>query len=157
MCVCVCVCVCIHARAQLLNRVQLFATLWTVTCQAFCLWEFPGKNTWVSCHFLLQGISLTQGSNQHLLHWQADSLPLILYHWILNPLQRGTEVDKQMILSQSLRCMIQGRRLWNSPETAITLRGNQVNYASLYWLCLLPQITPFIPSLPLFESTSQIN
>ena len=25
---------------------------------------------------LLQGIFLTQGSNLHLLHWQADSLPL---------------------------------------------------------------------------------
>ena len=33
----------------------------------------------VSCHFLLQGIFLIQGSNPHLLHllcWQADSLPL---------------------------------------------------------------------------------
>ena len=27
-------------------------------------------------HFLPQGIFLTQGSNLHLLHWQADSLPL---------------------------------------------------------------------------------
>ena len=31
---------------------------------------------WVCCHFLLQGIFLTQGSNWHLLHWWADSLPL---------------------------------------------------------------------------------
>ena len=33
------------------------------------------------CHFLLQGISMTQGSNPNLLcllHWQADSLPLCL-------------------------------------------------------------------------------
>ena len=40
---------------------------------------FPGENTGVGCHFLLQGIFLTQGSNSlllHLLHWQADSLPL---------------------------------------------------------------------------------
>ena len=28
------------------------------------------------CHSLLQGIFLTQRSNPHLLHWQADSLPL---------------------------------------------------------------------------------
>ena len=28
------------------------------------------------CHFLLQGIFLTQGSNPCLLHWQVDSLPL---------------------------------------------------------------------------------
>ena len=36
----------------------------------------PGKNTKVGCHFLLQGIFPTQGSNSRLLHWQADSLPL---------------------------------------------------------------------------------
>ena len=26
-----------------------------------CPWNFPGKNTGVSCHFLFQGILLTQG------------------------------------------------------------------------------------------------
>ena len=30
-------------------------------------WDFPGKNTGVGCHFLLQGIFTTQGSNLHLL------------------------------------------------------------------------------------------
>ena len=30
----------------------------------------------MGCHFLLQVIFLTQGLNLHLLHWQADSLPL---------------------------------------------------------------------------------
>ena len=39
-------------------------------------WDFPGKNTEVGCHFLLQGIFPTQESNPCLLHWQADSLPL---------------------------------------------------------------------------------
>ena len=39
-----------------------------------CPWDFPGKNTEVGCHFLLQGIFSTQGSIPHLLHWQADSL-----------------------------------------------------------------------------------
>ena len=34
------------------------------------------KNTGVGCHFLLQGIFPTQGSNVQLLHWQVDSLPL---------------------------------------------------------------------------------
>ena len=41
-----------------------------------CPWNFPGKNTRVGCHFLLQGIFLTQGSNAHFLHCQEDSLPL---------------------------------------------------------------------------------
>ena len=41
---------------------------------------FPGKNTGVGCHFLLQGIFPTWGLNPrlwHLLYWQVDSLPLI--------------------------------------------------------------------------------
>ena len=38
-----------------------------------CLWDFPGKNIGVGCHFLLQGIDSTHGSNPCLLHWQADS------------------------------------------------------------------------------------
>ena len=41
-----------------------------------CPWDFPGKNTGVGCHALLQGIFLTQASNLSLLHRQVDSLPL---------------------------------------------------------------------------------
>ena len=44
--------------------------------ELFCPWNFPSKNTAVGCHFLLQGIFLTQGSNPCPFHWQADSLPL---------------------------------------------------------------------------------
>ena len=33
-----------------------------------CPWIFPGKNTGVGCHSLLQGIFLTQGLNLGLLH-----------------------------------------------------------------------------------------
>ena len=46
---------------------------------SFVYGMFPGKNTGVDCHFLLQEIFLTQGLNPHLLcllHWQMDSLPL---------------------------------------------------------------------------------
>ena len=41
-----------------------------------CPWDLPGKNTGAGCHFLLQRIFLTQGSNLRLLcflHWQVDS------------------------------------------------------------------------------------
>ena len=44
--------------------------------RSFCPWDFPSKNARVSCHFLFQGVFPTQGSNPHLLHWQANSLPL---------------------------------------------------------------------------------
>ena len=51
-------------------------------------WDFPVKNTGVGCHFVLQGIFLTQGLNPCLLHWQVDSLPLshlgILYEEVDN-------------------------------------------------------------------------
>ena len=62
----------------------LFATPWTVARQAL-LWDSPHKNTGVGRHALLAGmegvagISLTQGSNLHLLcflQWQAGSLPV---------------------------------------------------------------------------------
>ena len=33
-----------------------------------CRWNFPGKNTGVGFHFLLQEFFLTQGSNPGLLH-----------------------------------------------------------------------------------------
>ena len=39
-------------------------------------WDSPGKNTGVGCHFLLQEIFLTQGSNPHLLLCRQ-----ILYCW----------------------------------------------------------------------------
>src|SRR5574340_703790 len=32
-----------------------------------CPWDSPGKNTGVSCHFLLQGIFPIQGSNPRVL------------------------------------------------------------------------------------------
>ena len=41
-----------------------------------CPWHFPDKNSRMGCHFLLQRIFPTQGSNPRLLHWQADSLTL---------------------------------------------------------------------------------
>ena len=40
-----------------------------------CPWDFPGRDTGVGCHFLLQGIFLSQGSNRRLLFGRR-----ILYH-----------------------------------------------------------------------------
>ena len=44
---------------------------------------FLGKKSKEGCQFWLQGIFLTQGLNQCLLHWQTDSLPLTpqIYHF----------------------------------------------------------------------------
>ena len=52
-----------------LSRVRLFATPWTVACTRLLRpQDFLGKSTGVGCHFLLQGIFLTQGSNPSLPH-----------------------------------------------------------------------------------------
>ena len=54
-------------------------SLWTHRLQPsrrLCPLDFTGKNTGTGCHFLLEGIFLTQGSNPRLLHQQAGSLPL---------------------------------------------------------------------------------
>ena len=45
--------------------------LWTygpIARRLLCPWEFPSKNTGVGCHFLLQGIFLTQEPNPGLQH-----------------------------------------------------------------------------------------
>ena len=54
---------------------QLSCNPWTVACQAPPSMGFPKEDTVVDCHFLLQGIFLTQGSNQCLLHYRQ-----ILYY-----------------------------------------------------------------------------
>ena len=61
---------------QLLNHVWLFCSPIEQPARLLCPQDFPGKNTALDCNFLLQGIFLTQGSNQRPLHWQEDSLPL---------------------------------------------------------------------------------
>ena len=63
------------------SRARLFATLWTIACQATLSMGFSRKEYWsgLPCHALLQGVFPTQESNPHLLcllHWQVGSLPL---------------------------------------------------------------------------------
>ena len=68
-----CMCLLMHSRMELL------LTPWTVVNKVPRPWNFPGKNTGVGCHFLLQRAFPTQGSNLHLLHLlpqQAEPLPL---------------------------------------------------------------------------------
>ena len=52
----------------MLSCVQLSVTPRTVATRLLCPWDSPGRNTGVGCHFLLQRIFLTQGSNPDLLH-----------------------------------------------------------------------------------------
>ena len=53
---------------KLLSHVQLFATPWMVAYQAPLSMGFSRQEYWSGCHFLLQVIFPTQGSNLGLLH-----------------------------------------------------------------------------------------
>ena len=52
-----------------------FVTPWTIDCRLLYPQDFLGKSTRMGCHFLLQGIFLTQGLNRGLLHCRQT-----LYH-----------------------------------------------------------------------------
>ena len=70
---------CVCMPAKLLQSNSFWPSgLWPA--RLLCPWDFPGKNTELGYHVLLQGIFPSQGLNPrllHLLHWQAGSLPLV--------------------------------------------------------------------------------
>ena len=66
-------CVCV----QSFSHIQLFET--PTDCSlpgSFFHAIYQARNTGVGCYFLLQRISLAQGSSLNLLNWQVGSLPL---------------------------------------------------------------------------------
>ena len=66
-----CVCVCVfhaHASTSLLTRVQLFATLWTVSHQAPLYMKFSMQEYWSGLSFPTPENLPNQGTNLHLLH-----------------------------------------------------------------------------------------
>ena len=70
---------CKHMRARRQSSLTLCDPMNCSPPGLLCSWDSPGKNTGVGCHFLLQVIFPTQGSNSHLLnllHWETGSLPL---------------------------------------------------------------------------------
>ena len=93
-CVCMYLCVCIcSAYIHMYLRVFIYVCMGVCVCMCsitsnilqlhglqpaslLCPSDSPGKSTGMGCHFFIQEISPTQGSNLRLLHWQADSLLL---------------------------------------------------------------------------------
>ena len=63
-------------QVKLLSGVRLFVTPWTIAYQAPPSVEFSRQEYGVGCHFLLQGIFLTQGSNLGLPHFGQMLYPL---------------------------------------------------------------------------------
>ena len=72
------------------------------------LWNFPVKSTRVGCHFLLQGIFLTQGLKPDLLHWRW-----ILYHWATGETSMSlTSLKIENQISISIRSNRVPEELW---------------------------------------------
>ena len=68
-------CVCVGC---MLSCSFMSDSLWSHELQAtglLCPWDFPGKNSRVGCHALLQGIFPTQGSNSCLLGLYLSGKP----------------------------------------------------------------------------------
>ena len=79
MCVCVCVCACACVCARPLSSIWLFATPWTVPCQAPLSTGFLSQEYWSRLLFSTPGDLPDPGiepMSLRLLHWPVDSLPL---------------------------------------------------------------------------------
>ena len=105
---------------------QLYPTLWPHGLQPTRLlhpWDFPEKNTGVGCHFLLQGIFPTQGSNPGLLHCRQT-----LYH-----LSHQVSPKKVWISTSTkfYHCQSVQRPLWKCYCTNSPLR--EVKFCVLQW------------------------
>ena len=100
------------------------ATSWIIACQVpLYMGDYPSKNTGIGCHFLLQGIFATQGSNLCPVHWQEDSLCL-------------SHLDKE---AGGHSCHWQS--LYN--YLALTVVGQKDRMISLS--CWLPRPKPILP------------
>ena len=80
-------------KVKSLSHVRLFVTPWTVASRLLCPWDSPGKSTGVGCHFLLQGIFPTQGSNSGLPHCKQT-----FYH----PSRQGSPQSRVSFISLPL-------------------------------------------------------
>ena len=105
---------------MLLSCVRIFATPWTVAYQVPPSMGFS-RQEWVGCHFLLQEIFPTQGSNPGLLHCRQ-----MLYHLS----HRGRLRSNQSFLKGNQHWLFTGRIdaeaeapiLWSPDEKSRLIR-----------------------------------
>ena len=75
---------------------------------------FPGKNTEVDCHFLLQGLFPTKGSNSSFLHCRGS-----LYHWITRQVIKESTVPWVSLKLQMEIPRTHSKRFWcKSPPSS---------------------------------------
>ena len=134
---------------------QSCLTLWLHglgPARLLCPWDFPGKNTGVGCHSLLQGIFLNQGSNPGLNCGQT--LPS-------EPLQFSSVRSLSCVWlfatpwTAARQASLPISNSWNSPKSMFT---ESVMPSSHLILCrpllLLPSI---FPSIRVFSNESGLR
>ena len=92
-----------------------------------CPWNSPGKNTGVGCHFLLQGIFPTQGSNPPTQGWNPDVLHCRQILYCLS--HQGSPWDPQSNLWDAWAASV---FLHKGKEGQIVLYGSR-NFCFLFW------------------------
>ena len=114
------------SEVKSLSRVRLFATPRTVAYQAPSMGYFPAKNTGVGCHFLLQGIFPTQGSNPGLLHCRQT-----LYHLS----HQGSQMSGILV------------------NKGILKKYTSVKFSKTFWVCPFPFVQSHASALHMVSAT----
>ena len=131
----------LYVLAPSLSHVSLFATLWTVACQASLSMGFSRQDYW-SIAISSSRIFLTQTLNLCLLcllHWQEDSLP---------PVPRGKHCFFALCTIGLVPPTNQERSIFGY----IFSSGGSHSCPGIFFLCLFSQSFPFLclPSRPYF-------
>ena len=141
------------------NSFQLYGPYPT---RLLCPWDSPGKNTAVSCHALLQGIFLIQGSNLGLLHcrqilycWVSRETPINIYtSWLIKSRLLIWSIEKiRMILilnilpqttkceSESVSCSVVSNS-FAIPWTITCQAPLPMGFSRQEYWCGLPSLPP---------------
>ena len=83
-------------------------TLGCSESEVLCPWDFPGSSTGVGCHFLLQGIFPTQGSNPGLLHYR-QTLNRLSHQGSQIRLQSGTVPFQMSVFTPQTKLQTLGK------------------------------------------------
>ena len=105
------------------RHVWLFVTLWTAAHRLLCLWDSLGKNTWVGCHTLPQGIFLTQELNLHLHSWAGR-----LYCWATGDAWIHLYTMSPPYFQKELNAVNILKKLYEMAELLRYLMSSQVKY-----------------------------
>ena len=98
-------------------------------------WDFPGKNTGVGCHFLLQEIFPTQGSNPGLPHCRQT-----LYHLSHQGSPVGYKINVQTLLYFYKLTRRSNQSILKEISPGISLKGMMLKLKLQYFGYLMRRV-----------------